>query len=385
MGKIIDKVKSYFQTENTIIKYHETQISDMFSTTYDAIAVIARCVDLIVDTCAQIEYQIVEDIGPFNTLSKHKQFETLLQNPSTEFGRHDFYRTNFRDLVFSGNAFPYNLGTELQLLEDVSYSPDKLPRTGDKRIEQDRLIHVRLLPESGSRFGKSYLTRIDKQLDLIASMLNFQKNLFTNGGIPGVILSSENPLSSKQKERIAEEYLAMYSIMRGKSSRPFISDNGLKFESLSHSFKELEFNQGVETITKNICAALGIPEVLLTSGNQANIIPNYKLFIYNTVAPFVDNYASELTLHLHKFYKGTKKLRVVSNFAVLPLLRDDILKETTSIKGLVTSGVITPNEARAKLHYLPHENEFADDLLYPANITGDLNNSSPGVPNEDDD
>jgi len=380
----IDTIKGYFVQENTVVKYHETQISTAFASTYDAIGVIARCVDLIVNTAAEIEYKIVEDVGPFNVLAKHDRFETLLENPSDEFGRIDFYRTCFKDEVFSGNSFLYNLGNELQLLEDVSYDSTKRPKSGTQNLDEDRLIHTRLLQEKGSRFGKSYLTRIDKELDLIAEMLTFQKNLFKNGAVPGVILSSESPLSKKQKERIAEEFLAMYSIMRGNSSKPFVADNALDVKSMSHSFKELEFNEGVQNISDRICAALGVPQVLLTSGNQANLIPNYKLFVYNTIAPFVNNFASDLTLHLHKFYRGTKKLKVVPNFEVLALLKDDQLKETTSIKGLVTSGVITPNEARAKLHYLKHIDPLADDLLFPANITGALNEPSSGVPNEEE-
>ncbi len=380
---IMDTIKDYFVRETTVIKYNETQVFEAFETTYDAISVIARCVDLITNTAAAVQYKVMEDIGPFNTLSKHARFENLLDNPSDEFGRYDFYRGVFSDQLFSGNSFLYNLATGFQKFTEVSYDANKRPSTGTKPLESDRLIHTRLLPEYDSRFGKSYLTRIDKELDLIAAMLNFQKALFKNGGIPGVILSSENPLSSKQKERIVEEFLSMYSIMKGNAQRPFVSDNGLKFESLTHSFKELQFNEGIGTITTNICAALGIPEVLITSGNNANILPNYKLFVYNTVSPFVTNFASDLTLHLHKFYRGTKDLKVVPDMTSLPLLADDDLKQTTSIKGLVTSGVITPNEARAKLHYLDHSDPLANNLLFPANITGNLNNPSTGVPNEE--
>ena len=381
---LIDKFKSYFIQENTIIKYQENQVNTAFSTTYDAISVIARCVDLIVNAACEVEYNIMEDTGPFNVLSKHRQFENLITDPSLEFGRNDFYRTVFRDLVFSGNSFVYNIGTELQILEDVNYAPGNRVSSGNQALDRDRLIHTRLLQEAGSRYGKSYLTRIDKELNLIASMLNFQKNMFANNAIPGIILSSENPLSKKQKDRIAEEFLDMYAIIKGNSSKPFVADNALDVKEITHNLKELEFNEGVNSISSRICAGLGIPEVLINSGNNANIMPNYRLFIFNTVAPLVNNFASEMTSHLHRFYNNTKKLKVVADYSVLPLLKDDVLKETNSIKGLVTAGVITPNEARTKLHYLKHKDPLADDLLFPANITGDLNNPSPGKPNEEE-
>ena len=380
---LLTAIKDYFIRENTVIKYNDVVISESFAATYDAISVISRCVDLIVDNAAQIEFKIVKDTGNFDIPATHKYFEKILNTPSTEFNRYDFFRTCYSDLIFRGNTLLYNLGTEFQHLYEVEYSSDNKPVRGVKRLDEDRLIHTRLLAEYGSRFGKPYLTRIDKELDLIVAMLNFQKNMFKNNGIPGIILKSENPLSQKQKERIAEEFLNMYSIMRGHSGKPFIADNNLDIRTLTHNLKELEFDKGVDSITKRICSALGVPEVLLSSGNNANISPNVKLFIFNTVAPFVTNLAAGLTLHLHKFYKGTDKLKVVPNYNVLPLLAEDVLKQTNSIKGLVTSGVITPNEARAKLHYQKHSDPLADELLFPANITGALNNPSPGVPNEE--
>jgi hypothetical protein len=60
-----------------------------------------------------------------------------------------------------------------------------------------------------------------------------------------------------------------------------------------------------------------------------------------------------------------------------------MLKQANSIKTLVTTGIITPNEARQRLHYIPHKDPLADDLLFPANITGDLSQPSPGTTTEE--
>ena len=382
---IFTRVKDYFinpKRDNLNKKIIEVQVAQSFSATYDAISLIARCIDLIVDTAATMDFKIVKDVGYFDIPAKHKQFETLLDNPSPNFGRFDFYRNCYRDLIFSGNAFPYNIGTELQLLNDVTYTGEdvnSVTSQGTVRLENERLIHVRLLPEKRKVYGRSYLTRINKELDLIAAMLSFQKNYFKNNGIPGVILSSENPLTFKQKERIAEEFLNMYSIIRGHAGKPFIADNSLKVDTVQHSLKDLQFNEGIGDLSNRITSALGIPEVLLTSGNNANLLPNYKLFVFNTVYPFALNFANNLTLHFRNFYRATTDLKVVPNLERLPLLQDDILKQSNSIKTLVTTGIITPNEARERLHYIPHENVMADELLFPQNITGANFEASPGT------
>ena len=390
---LLSKLKSYFHNpleEEQKKKIIEVQVSEAFATTYDAISVISRCVDLIVDTAATIDFKVVQDVGWFDVPAKHNQFEKILDNPTPSFGKFDFFRNIYRDLIFSGNAFPYNLGDQMQLLEKVSYTGDDVSnpfidsQKGKIELDENRLIHVRLLPEHSRVYGKSYLTRIDKELDLIAAMLSFQKNFFNNNAIPGVILSSENPLTLKQKERIAEEFLNMYSIMKGQAGKPFIADNSLKIETLQHSLKDLQFNEGIDGLTNRITSALGVPEVLLTSGNNANLLPNYKLFVFNTVYPLVLNVSQNLTVHFHKFYRGTTGLKIVPNLERLPLLTDDMLKVSNSIKTLVTTGIITPNEARLRLHYLPHEDPMADDLLFPQNITGANFEPSPGTSNTEE-
>jgi phage portal protein BeeE len=176
----------------------------------------------------------------------------------------------------------------------------------------------------------------------------------------------------------------MYSIIRGQAGKPFIADNSLKIDTLQHSLKDLQFNEGVDQLTKRITSALGIPEVLLTSGNNANLLPNYKLFVFNTVYPLVLNVANNLTVHFHKFYRGTNGLKVVPNLERLPLLADDQLNISNSIKTLVTTGIITPNEARLRLHYLAHSDPMADDLLFPQNITGANFEPSPGTSNTEE-
>lgn len=365
---LFSRIKTYFTRETTIIKYNEVQVADSFTTTYDAISVLSRCIDLIIDTCASTEFSIYKDIGQFDVPSSHKQFDKLLTSPQTDFGAYDFRRQMYRDLIFSGNAFVYNLGSELQILNEVEYSPD--PSYNGSVLDPSRLCHVRLLSDYDSQLGKSYLTRIEKELDLIAAMLSFQKSYFKNNGIPGIILKSENPLSLKQKERISEEFLNMYSIMKGNSSKPFIADNNLSVDTIQHSLKELQFNEGVTNLTQRICSGLGVPYILLNSGNNANILPNYKMFVFTTCYPFLLNVASEFSKHLRVFYNNSKDLKVKPNLECLPLLQDDLVKRTNSIKTLVTTGIITPNEARTKLHYPPSDDELADSLLFPANITG---------------
>lgn len=365
---LASKIKGYFTVNNVTYKLNETVTNKAFSSTYDAISVLARCTDLIIDTAASIDFIVVEDTDLLTSRTTFPRFERLLIHPDPTTSELQFKKLIYRDLFFQGNGFIYNLGNQLQLLENVEYSPTNKPTLGGEQLDETRLMHVRLLNEKSKQYGKAYITRISDEISLISAMLKFQSNYFTNNGFPGIILETDHPMSKKAKERLAEEFVNMFSIQRGLSSSPFVLDNSMKLKDIQKNFKDLQFLESINNLSKNIIASLGVPEVLISSGNNANINPNIKMFIYFTIAPFVDSVASELTRHMHQFYPGTKKLKIVPNYENLPILKDDFLKLSNSVKTLYTTGILNKNEARKRLGYIPVEN--GDEFLEPQNITG---------------
>ena len=67
---------------------------------------------------------------------------------------------------------------------------------------------------------------------------------------------------------------------------PAILDGGLKIDQFSQvKFSELDFESSVERLQQDMAKSLGVPYVLLKSGNNANIDANQKLFYQHTVVP----------------------------------------------------------------------------------------------------
>lgn len=360
--------KGYFNTTNITYNINESAANKAFSSTYDAISILARCIDLIIDTSASVDFIIVEDTELLTSRTRFSRFENLLAYPDSKTSELQFKKLIYRDLVFQGNAFIYNLGNQLQILENVEYSKDDKPLIAKDPLEENRLAHVRLLNEKSKQYGKSYITRISDEIALITKMLKFQSNYFGNNGFPGVILETDHPVSKRTKERLAEEFVNMFSIQRGLSGKPFVLDNSMKMRDIQKNFKDLQFLESITSLSKNIMAGLGVPEVLISAGNNANITPNVKLFIFLTIAPFVDAVASDLTRHLHNFYPGTKKLKIIGNYENLLILKDDFLKLSNSVKTLYTTGILNKNEVRLRLGYKPVED--GDIFIEPQNITG---------------
>jgi HK97 family phage portal protein len=183
-----------------------------------------------------------------------------------------------------------------------------------------------------------------------------------------VFLKSPNTLSEKIKERMMVSWQSRYKPDAG-GKRPLILDGGLEVDSISRiNFKELDFQSAITENEKIILKALGIPPILLDSGNNANIRPNLRLYYLETVLPIV----RKLNFSLSRYFGFECKEDITDIPALQPELRDSAAFYTS----LVNGGIITPNEAREALGYEPVDD--AENIRVPANIAGSASNPSEG-------
>jgi phage portal protein BeeE len=151
--------------------------------------------------------------------------------------------------------------------------------------------------------------------------------------------------------------------------RPLILDGGIEVDKISNvNFKELDFQNAIAENEKIILKALGVPPILLDSGNNANIRPNLRLYYLETVLPIV----RKLNFALERYF-GFEISEDVTN---IPALQPELRDQSQYYTSLVNTGVITPNEARVKLGFESIEGH--DELRIPANIAGSAVDSSEG-------
>jgi HK97 family phage portal protein len=199
-------------------------------------------------------------------------------------------------------------------------------------------------------------------------MRKFQDNFFKNGAVPGLVLKSPNTLSEKIKERMIQSWSARYRPDAG-GRRPLILDGGIEIDEISNvNFKELDFQTAIAENEKIILKALGIPPIMLDSGNNANIRPNMRMYYLETVLPIVRkiNYA-------YSRYFGFDITEDVTN---IPALQPELRDQSQYYSALVNTGIISPNEARDALGFKGLEGY--DELRVPANIAGSAANPDEG-------
>ena len=238
---------------------------------------------------------------------------------------------------------------------DIDYTPSEI-------------IHIKENSFYSIFRGTSRLKPAVRTMQLTSNMRQFQDNFFKNGAVPGLVLKSPNTLSEKIKERMIQSWSVRYRPDAG-GRRPLILDGGIEVDSISNvNFKELDFQSSITENENIILKALGIPPIMLDSGNNANIRPNMRMYYLETVLPIV----RKLNFAYSRFFGFAINEDVTNIPALQPELRD----QSQYYSALVNGGIITPNEARDALGF--EGVEGYDDLRIPANIAGSASNPDEG-------
>ena len=345
---------------------------------YENIEIVNRGVNMIVDDVAEIPATVVGTLKTSGIVKgvKRSRVELLLNvepNPFQDIS--SFKRALVTDYLLDGNIFIYYDGAHLYHLP-----ADKVRIHGDRETYVEKysynktdfspteIIHVKDNSFYSIYRGVSRLKPALRTMQLMSNMRQFQDNFFKNGAVPGLVLKSPNTLSEKIKERMIQSWSLRYRPDSG-GRRPLILDGGIEIDSYTNTnFKDLDFQ---DAITKNeaiILKALGIPPIMMDSGNNANIRPNMRLYYLETILPIVKKMNHALCRHFGFMIKED-----VSDIAALqPELRDAAAYYTS----LVNGGIITINEARDKLGY--EEMDGQDEIRVPQNIAGSAANPSEG-------
>ena len=344
---------------------------------YENLEIVNRAVNMLVDDAAAVE-TVVKPVARRGVIKgvKRAKVELLLTNEPNPFQDINTFRRNLiTDYILDGNIFIYFDGAHLYHLpaDNVQIHGDSKTYIekytyNDITYAPEEIIHIKENSFVDIYRGVSRLKPAVRTMQLMSRMRAFQDNFFKNGAVPGLVLKSPNTLSEKIKERMMVSWQNRYRPDTG-GRRPLILDGGIELDKISNvNFKELDFQNAIAENEKIILKAIGVPPILLDSGNNANIRPNMRLYYLETVLPII----IKLNSGLSRFFGFDVEEDVTNVPALQPELRD----AAAYYSSLVNGGIISPNEAREALGY--EDREEADDIRVPANIAGSAANPDEG-------
>lgn len=350
---------------------------------YENLEIVNRAVNMIIDDAAEINYAISTD-KVAQAISKkgikRKTLETLLNyQPNPYQDIHSFRRALIMDLLLDGNIFIYFDGVHLYHLPankmiihaDEQTFVEKYEFDGGRiSYAYDEIIHIKDNNSQSVYRGISRLRSAVRTMRLLASMRDFQDNFFKNGAIPGLVIKSPDTLSQRIKDRMKADWKQQYKPQSG-GRNPMILDGGMEIDSISNvNFRELDFEISIQANETTILKALGVPPVLVDSGNNANLRPNHRLYYLETIIPIIKKITSA--------YKAFFGFDIYEDVAGIPALQPELRDEAAYYSTLVNGGVITPDEARIGMGKEPLPNGQGSSIRVPANVAGSAANPSQG-------
>jgi HK97 family phage portal protein len=373
--------------------YVSPEVVADYKQAYREVEVVNRSIELIINGLIEIPI-IVEGGGAIKKVDK-----LLNRSPNPFEDRVKLFRRAFLDYLIDGNAFFYYDKTNLYVIpaNDMEVIPDRKTfinhynflirnvqqssvynynrqttrQDSHLKFEPDEIIHIKADNEDSIYRGAPRLKSIKRLIELYYYLINFQRQFFKNNGVPGIVLQTASVLSPKVKERVLEQWRQNYSAIFGGARSPAILDGGLQISPFGQvKFSELDFEASVERVQQDIAKALGVPYVLLKSGNNANIHANQVLFYNHTIMPILEQFCSSFA---HFFGPD---IIIRPDRGAVSSLRADERVQALYYSTLVNTGIMTPNEAREGLRLGPIDGH--NDIRIPQNIAGSAVDSSQG-------
>lgn len=388
-------IRDWFRKANTAQPYIRDNEPESIQTNRKPVTVasayvldstVNRCVNMLVDSCAEIPVDI-KDALRFTPLAQTeagrripaKTVEELLNiRPNPYQDANSFKRLLWMDYWIFGVFYIYWDGTAMYHIpangmkvfaaESSGYI-DHFEYDNKVRYKPTEIIMVRDNALFGT--GTSNLSGQSRISSAINSIIRkdkaetFREKFVDKGCVTGMVLETDQVLNRTFKKRILDEISINYNATTGKyASQPIILDGGLKSKNIntSENMKNMTFNEDIAKYNEAICVACGVPPILLSGGNNANISPNVRLFYATTIIPSLRKFESALQLFFGYDIKWLPEeaLALVSNK----------IEEGQYVTALVNNGLLTGNEGRAELRYAASDDPVMNEIRIPANIAG---------------
>ena len=347
---------------------------------YEYLEVVNRAVNMIVDDAAEIPLRVGEPIQGLNSVTKgirRSRVDLLLNKEPNPFQDVSTFKRNLIiDYILDGNIFIYFDGVSLYHLPAnyMDIEPDKRTYVQGYTFQTsidytpDEIIHVKENSFHSIYRGTSRLRAAQRSMSQLTRMREFQDNFFKNGAVPGLVIKSPSVISEKNKERMIQSWVTRYR-PDGGGRRPLVLDGGMELDSISNiNFRELDFESSIDSANKEVLKVLGVPPIMLDSGNNANIRPNHRMYYLETVLPIIEK--------LNKAFERFFGYQITPDISNIPALQPELRDSAAYYSTLVNAGIITPNEAREALNY--DEVFGAGEIRVPANIAGSASNPAEG-------
>lgn len=338
------------------------------------VSCVYNCCNLLGRRVATLPIDIVQSDGNIS-VPVQSQIASLLSQPNEYMNKVVFMETKLLSLNLRGNAYSeiVRIGNRITALWPLH--PDRvapkwqggelvyqvtMPDGKSRQLASRDVWHIRNFSLDGI-CGLSPLSLYAIQKTRNAAEM--YESFIRNGARPSISFSStDKPTAESQKvlRKTAED---LYSGPENAGRILFLW-GGMKAEPISLSPVDAQLMEALKMDSADIAAAYGVPLNLLNMGDKAATYASAeqfnRYFVDYTLDPLCTRVAVSATESLLN-----PRLNQQVKFNMEALLSGDSKGKSEVLGNYVMRGIMTPNEARAKLNMKPLSG--GDDLITQSN------------------
>ena len=222
-----------------------------------------------------------------------------------------------------------------------------------KPIEPCNMIHLKRKTVDGVN-GVSIVSYASRTLGIAHATENAAKDFFSSGCNLSGVLTVQGNLSDAQRTQIRESWHSAYC---GGSAGIAILPGNMQYQAIQLSSEDAQLLQSRVFNVAEIARYLGISPVLLGdltgASSYKSIEQIQQQFLLHTLQPYVVMIEEEFT---EKLLKPSERGSMRINLDEKALLRTDKVSQANYYSTLIKSGILSVNEARKEMGYMPIEN-----------------------------
>ena len=356
LGNLVDLLAL---REGGLYNYTGEKVNEMsalgISTVYSAISLIA-------DSIALLPVKTLRYDGQKTIFTEKPKF---LEKPnvSLDLTMFSLLHQTITSMAMHGNAFilvdkdrqgrpiqltpvhPEKVKVEMQNSQKV-YMLQTTKGSYDRKITSNNMLHFVWYAYPGQLVGVSPLRTNSNTYGLALAMERHIAQFYGQGGTPSSVLETDRDLTAEQANILKETWINNHN----KNRKPAVLTGGLKWKAISDAAGN-ELIAARDQIVHEIARVFRIPAHLLLSKDGSNVYSNIEsnglAFIRHTLLPWIRRIEDGLTTLL----PGKQFVKLDTD----EYARGDQLSRVRAFQVAVSSGIMTPNEARAKMDLEPYE------------------------------
>lgn len=352
------------------------------------VATVLACVRVVANGISQVPLKLMRESadGRVREPAKdHPLYWVLFRKPNPWQSSFEYRQTIGMHLMLCGNHYSYINRVGNRIAELIPFEPGQITvdrldsgdlkyvyrgtNGGEQEIPVDRMWHLRGLSWNGW-FGLEAVSLARESIGLAMATERQQSMLFKNGVQASGAYSIDGKLTADQYVGLRDWLVANTS--GANTGMPLILDRGAKWLQQSMTGVDAQHLETRMLQVQQVCSALGVFPMMVGHADKTATFASAEQFfiahVVHTLAPLYECIEQSIVCNL--LTEAEMRGGYSAKFIEEGLLRGSMEQTANMLEKYTNGGLMTPNEARAKLDLNPDSDPASDELRIPANIVG---------------